>query len=58
MASKEPAFLKSKYFVGEPGNWYLKEGAPTEIVKEFMQYDEEENVEGPKKLKAKDLKLN
>jgi hypothetical protein len=53
MAGKRPDFLDSPYFVSEPGNWHLKEGAPEEVKKEFddfMKYDEAQNEEQPKKL--------
>lgn len=33
-----PDFLDSEYFVGEPDNWHLKEGAPPELVKEFEEW--------------------
>lgn len=59
MAGKRPSFLDSKYFVGEPGNWHLKEGAPEEVVKEFnefMEGDEAETLEELPKLTAADLK--
>ncbi len=38
MPRKEPEFMKSKYFVDDPGNWHLKVGAPRELVKEFEDY--------------------
>jgi hypothetical protein len=33
-----PKFLNSPYFVGEPGNWHLTQGAPEDIVMEFSEY--------------------
>jgi hypothetical protein len=33
-----PNFTKSPYFVDEPGNWHLKEGAPAELQEEFENY--------------------
>lgn len=33
-----PSFTKSPYFVDEPGNWYLKDGAPKELQAEFEDY--------------------
>ena len=33
-----PAFMNSPFFVPEPGNWHLKEGAPKKIKKEFQEY--------------------
>ena len=33
-----PKFFTSEWFVDEPGNWHLKEGAPEEIVKEFEAF--------------------
>ncbi|APH04770.1 hypothetical protein [Bacillus weihaiensis] len=38
MPEKNPEFFMSEYFVDEPGNWHLKEGAPKEIQKEFRTY--------------------
>ncbi|PMC39177.1 hypothetical protein CJ195_04365 [Bacillus sp. UMB0899] len=38
MTIKRPDFMNSIYFVDEPGNWHLKEGAPAEIRKEFEDY--------------------
>ncbi len=33
-----PDFMKSRYFVDEPGNWHLKKGAPKELQAELEQY--------------------
>lgn len=38
MSTAMPKFFLSEWFVDEPGNWHLKEGAPEEIVKEFEAY--------------------
>jgi hypothetical protein len=38
MSESRPKFMDSPYFVDEPGNWHLKEGAPKEIVKELEHY--------------------
>lgn len=38
MSMVRPSFFDSPYFVAEPDNWHLKEGAPEEIVKEFEEY--------------------
>jgi hypothetical protein len=38
-----PDFTKSPYFVDEPGNWHLKEGAPQELQRELEQYLESLN---------------
>ena len=35
-----PKFLDSPYFVEEPGNWHLKEGAPEDVKKEFKEFME------------------
>ena len=43
MATAMPKFFDSEWFVDEPGNWHLKEGAPEEIVKEFEAYMAKEN---------------
>lgn len=32
--------MNSKFFVDEPGNWHLKEGAPADVQKEFEEYME------------------
>ena len=36
-----PKFFTSEYFVPEPDNWHLKEGAPPEVVEEFEAYMKE-----------------
>ena len=33
-----PKFWDSPYFVPEPDNWHLKEGAPEDVKKEFEEY--------------------
>ena len=33
-----PDFFTSPYFVPEPDNWHLKDGAPEEVRKEFEEY--------------------
>jgi hypothetical protein len=38
MVKQPPKFIRSPYFVNEPGNWHLKEGAPEEVKTEFNQY--------------------
>lgn len=38
-----PEFIKSEYFVPEPDNWHLLDGAPDEIVKEFEEYMSKKN---------------
>lgn len=38
MKGISPKFLNSPFLGGEPGNWYLKEGAPEELVKEFSEF--------------------
>lgn len=40
MPLKRPDFMKTDYFVDEPGNWHLKPGAPKELQEEFHQYME------------------
>jgi hypothetical protein len=58
MAGKEPGFMKSEYFIAEPGNWHLKPGAPEEVRREFEEFmvgDEADPVEIPQ-LKPSDLK--
>jgi len=44
MPIKKPKFMKSTFFVDEPGNWHLKEGAPIEIREEFEEYMESINT--------------
>lgn len=41
MSVKSPEFICSPYFVPEPDNWHLKDGAPQEVVDEFIKYMEE-----------------
>ncbi|WP_075981676.1 hypothetical protein [Bacillus massilinigeriensis] len=38
MPRKRPDFMNSPYFVDEPGNWHLKEGAPIQLQREFREY--------------------
>ncbi|WML53699.1 hypothetical protein RCG17_03200 [Neobacillus sp. PS3-12] len=38
MPKAQPDFTKSPYFVDEPGNWHLREGAPQKLQKELQQY--------------------
>lgn len=33
-----PEFFTSEFFVPEPDNWHLKEGAPPELVQEFEEW--------------------
>jgi hypothetical protein len=33
-----PDFTKSPYFVDEPGNWHLRQGAPKELQIELENY--------------------
>lgn len=56
--SKEPSFTKSPYFVNESGKWRIKPGAPVALVKEFkefMEHDEAQDLEDPKKLKREGI---
>lgn len=41
MPRKQPDFMKSPYFVDEPGNWHLKSGAPEDIKEEFELFVQE-----------------
>lgn len=47
-----PEFIKSEYFVPEPDNWHLLDGAPDEIVKEFEEY-----MDRKKKAEENDIDL-
>ena len=38
MPKEQSDFTKSQYFVDEPGNWHLREGAPKKLQKELQQY--------------------
>lgn len=38
MIGMMPKFYDSTYFVDEPGNWHLKDGAPDDIREEFDRY--------------------
>lgn len=40
MIGERPKFMDSPYFVPEPNNWHLKEGAPEEVQKEFKEFME------------------
>ena len=60
MIGEMPKFVDSPYFVDEPGNWHLKDGAPEEVVKEFNAFMKAQGLiheKPPKKAKSyKDLK--
>lgn len=43
MSQPRPDFFDSPYFVMEPGNWHLKDGAPEDVVKEFEEYMAEDD---------------
>lgn len=55
MTQDMPSFWNSPYFVPEPDNWHLKEGAPEEIKKEFEEYMRED-TETAKKQRIEYLK--
>lgn len=38
MIGPRPKFMDSPYFVGEPGNWHLRPGAPPSVVAEFAAF--------------------
>jgi len=38
MSIVRPGFIDSPYFVGEPDNWHLLDGAPEDVQKEFDEY--------------------
>ena len=38
MSQSRPKFFDSEWFIPEPDNWHLKDGAPQEIVDEFNEY--------------------
>jgi hypothetical protein len=38
MSIAMPKFITSEYFVPEPDNWHLKEGAPEDVRKEFDEF--------------------
>lgn len=44
MSVKRPKFLDSEWFVEEPFNWHLKDGAPEELVREFEAYMKEQEA--------------
>jgi hypothetical protein len=44
-----PQFVNSPYFVDEPDNWHLKDGAPEEVKKEFEEFMRDmKNEDGPR----------
>lgn len=45
MSQALPSFWDNPYFVPEPDNWHLKEGAPAELKKEFEKYMKEMKTE-------------
>lgn len=58
MVGRKPNFLNSPYFVGEPGNWHLKPGAPADVVQEFndfMMDDESGDLEATPTIDEKEL---
>lgn len=58
MIGRQPNFLNSPYFVGEPGNWHLKPGAPADVVQEFNDFmtdDESGGLEDTPTIDEKEL---
>lgn len=60
MIGSRPNFMDSPYLVADEREWYLKEGAPKEVVKEFNEFMNESDSGGfvklpelPKKSKKK-----
>jgi len=47
LTGEQPEFTKSSYFVGEPGNWHLKPGAPADVVVEFTLFMESVDAKAP-----------
>ena len=45
-----PDFFTSEWFVPEPDNWHLKEGAPPEIVEEFEAYMKSHGYQADKNI--------
>lgn len=43
MPRRRPEFMKSPYFVDEPGNWHLTPDAPEYLQTEFESYMAELN---------------
>lgn len=41
MSTERPGFIDSPFFVGDPGNWHMKPGAPESTVREFNRYMEQ-----------------
>lgn len=44
MSMTRPKFVDSEYFYADESGWHLKEGAPSDVQKEFdeyMQYEKE-----------------
>lgn len=52
---KRPGFLDSPYFVGEPGNWHLKPGAPESVKREFERFVQNVEVQV---TKPEDIELD
>ncbi|MFJ5715271.1 hypothetical protein [Neobacillus sp. NPDC093127] len=51
-----PEFTKSPYFVDEPGNWHLKDGAPKELQIELENYlNSLEDLEDPGSLNGVEI---
>ena len=43
MSVRYPNFIFSPYFVPEPDNWHLKDGAPQDVIDEFNEYMKQYN---------------
>jgi len=58
MNGTAPSFINSPFFVGKPGNWHLKPGAPKEVVQEFNDFMQRmEQLEAPYVTVEEILKL-
>lgn len=38
MSQHMPAFFNSPYFIKEPDNWHLTDDAPEDVICEFIEY--------------------
>ena len=44
MSMTRPKFVDSEYFYADESGWHLKEGAPSDVQKEFDEYMQYEKV--------------
>ena len=50
MIGPQPKFFDSPFFVMEEDNWHLLPGAPKEVIDEFKEYMQDDELTEPKEI--------